>query len=109
MKTRETDRLIHNIAVCVQKQSEGLHNAEKEVRAILERSSREHNIPLLFVARDIWKMLKENKPRKTVNHWCATRLGRLSFAEFEYQIEILRRYSKKARNLQKVKEEKGLK
>lgn len=109
MKMRETDRLIHNIALCVQKPNEGLHNAEKEVRAILERSSREHNIPLLFVARDIWQMLKESKPRKTVNKWCKDRLGKLSFAEFDYHIEIMKRYQKNARNLQRIKEERGAK
>lgn len=108
MKMRETDRLIHNLAICVQKPKEPLKEAEKDVRSILEASARKHNMTLLEVARGMWQLFKEAKPRKTVNKWCKERLGKLSIAEFDYHVDILKRYQKNARNFQKVKEEKGL-
>lgn len=110
MKMRETDRLIHAMALAVRKQNESLKDAEKDVRQALEASAREHNLPLLIVARNIWKTFKgERNPRKIVNGWCKDRLGKLSIAEFDYHVDVLKRYQKNARNLKKMKEERDIK
>lgn len=104
MKVRETDRLINAIARSVQKPNESLKDAEKDVRQALEKSAYEHNLPLLIVARGIWKMFKNDRnPRKIVNGWCKDRLGKISIAEFDYHVDVLKRYQKNARNLEKLK------
>lgn len=104
MKMRETDRLIHNIALVVRDENESLHSLEKYIRDKVEGAARYHNKTQLEMAREMWTMLKGRNAHRKLNEWIRKGyLDPMTHAEFDAHKEVLKRFQRNIRHLQELK------
>ena len=94
---QETDRLIKILAWCIKREDESQKDAERELRALVERERLVQSKPEVVIPREMWQRFKKAHAHKDVNTFIADGyLPVLSFKSHEEHVAVLKRFHKRA-------------
>lgn len=109
-KMRETDRLIHNIALCLSSNTKSVKNTERYIREDLHVYVLQSGKSEVELLREMLDDLKKGRAHQTMNRMveCGIIPSNLSNEEFEMRKGILRNFQRRSRHIQKTKKEMGV-